>query len=141
MHASVVVILLVTTMNETEAAWLAGLLEGEGSFGIQRTDSRGDYRYLQTNLTLAMTDRDIVKRAAELMCTNFYEPKNPTWGYGKKTMYRARAGDMDTVDRILVAIMPWLGNRRLERASKMLEVNALRRELGGLRVRGEDIAA
>ncbi len=47
------------TMTHTDLVWLAGLLEGEGSFDLHR----GRY----PRIRLGMTDRDVVGRAATLM--------------------------------------------------------------------------
>ena len=46
-------------MKLTDIAWLAGLLEGEGYFAL----NRGKY----PTITLSMTDEDIVVKAASLM--------------------------------------------------------------------------
>lgn len=40
--------------------WLAGLLEGEGSFAVDR-------RQKQLRITVAMTDRDVVERVSSIM--------------------------------------------------------------------------
>lgn len=48
--------------------WLAGLLEGEGCFGMTKQVSRnGDRVYMQPRIVLGMTDRDIVDRAHRML--------------------------------------------------------------------------
>jgi hypothetical protein len=60
-----------------DIAWLAGLLEGEGSFsvGVVRKGRQAGKRRLQ--ITLMMTDEDVVRRAAAIMKTKLYGPYGP----------------------------------------------------------------
>lgn len=63
-------------MTRDDLIWLAGLLEGEGTFDLQR----GRY----PRIRLGMTDRDVVGRAATLMGTRVRlslrkAPYKPTW--------------------------------------------------------------
>lgn len=48
--------------------WLAGLLEGEGTFCYSRNGTR------HTNVRLSMTDEDIVRRAAAVMSAKVRGP-------------------------------------------------------------------
>lgn len=51
-----------------EVRWLAGLLEGEGSFGFfLNKDPHGIPRYPVLRISLGMTDEDVVERAAAIM--------------------------------------------------------------------------
>jgi hypothetical protein len=46
-----------------QVAWLAGLLEGEGYFGLIPNKVKGKtYRYARVGVT--MTDEDVIRRAA-----------------------------------------------------------------------------
>lgn len=57
--------------REAEIAWLAGIMEGEGSFGAV---SRGKSEYAP-RVALCMTDRDVVIRAFEIAdCGRIYGP-------------------------------------------------------------------
>jgi hypothetical protein len=58
-------------MSETELAWLAGLLEGEGSFLKAPPSSPNSPR-----VSLEMTDKDVVDRAAALMNGNVVRRDN-----------------------------------------------------------------
>lgn len=66
------------TISVRDIAWLAGLWEGEGTFGFYNTSQWGAIQ-----LKLAMTDKDVVERAAYLMrgkCAGPYISKtNPRW--------------------------------------------------------------
>jgi hypothetical protein len=49
-------------MSREELAWVAGLLEGEGSFTLQKTKYKGKVRYIQPRIQVYMTDEDIIHR-------------------------------------------------------------------------------
>ena len=69
-------------MKERDLAWLAGLLEGEGSF-LKAPPSNPNC----PRISLEMTDKDIVERAAALMegkAVKRETLKNPLW----KSTYR-----------------------------------------------------
>lgn len=51
-------------MKHQDVIWLAGLLEGEGCFNIRPEKNN------QVRVSIEMTDRDIIKRAARLMGSN-----------------------------------------------------------------------
>lgn len=59
------------SISATDIQWLAGLLEGEGSFCISRSGS-------VPRLVLQMTDKDVVSSAASLL-------KSKVWGTVRKT--------------------------------------------------------
>lgn len=102
-------------MTDAEAAWMAGLFEGEGCIWVH-----GNYVSLQ----IEMGDEDVVSRFFHLAsCGNVtvYTPPNPK----HSTMYKWRVADHNNVCRLLTAMTPWFGDRR---SYKVLEaVNAYRR--------------
>lgn len=55
----------VRQLQPEETAWLAGLIEGEGCFSINRHKRRGK-SYAYAVFTLAMTDEDVVRKAHAL---------------------------------------------------------------------------
>ncbi|UVK59046.1 LAGLIDADG endonuclease [Microbacterium phage Cen1621] len=98
--------------------WLAGLLEGEGTFDLQR----GIY----PRIRLAMTDRDIVGRAASLMDTGIRlqhrpAPASSTW-HAEVQGPRAAA--------IMRELLPFMGARRSQRIADVLGVDVFRRTPG-----------
>ena len=66
-----------------DIVWLAGLLEGEGSFKIQTT---GGYRG-SVCIALQMTDKDTVERAAQLLGGTVWGPHGP-YGVSKQQTYQ-----------------------------------------------------
>jgi hypothetical protein len=108
----------VTTLLGTDhdRLWLAGLLEGEGTFDL----SKGRY----PRIRLAMTDRDVVGRAATLMDTSIRlslkrAPSAPTW-HSEVSGPRAEA--------IMREILPFMGARRSQRIAEVLAGAEYRRD-------------
>lgn len=98
-------------MEPIEAAWLAGLLEGEGSFGWAPTKN-GKLPLIQ----LMMTDWDVVRKAATLMgiVTVGAKSRPP-----RKDIYRARVQGAKAID-IMLEIRPLMGNRRGARIDEIV---------------------
>ena len=86
-------------MKKKDLYWLAGLLEGDGNFGISNGSSPRVY--------LGMTDRDVVERAADLMKTSVHDANNKT---GKAAFQCWLHGDRALV--LMRELLPHMGNRR-----------------------------
>jgi hypothetical protein len=85
-------------MHKTDVAWLAGLLEGEGSFG--RKNGVPD-------VNLGMMDRDIVDRAGALLGLRTYSDKTPAG----KPFWRLRTSGRYAA-HLMRLFRPFLGQRR-----------------------------
>lgn len=86
-------------------AWLAGLLEGEGTFECHR---QGDHNY--PRITLWMCDEDIVERASELLGSASVwraEPREPGWS---PTFGTAVTGAKAAP--VMSSLLPYMGDRR-----------------------------
>ena len=65
-------------LSETDVAWLAGLLEGEGTFLL---DNRSATRYEESTvppspvLRISMTDQDIIDRVAKMLDKKSFSAK------------------------------------------------------------------
>lgn len=102
------------TPSTGELIWLAGLLEGEGAFDV----SKGKY----PRVRLAMTDRDTVTRAAELMgvpvrLSLHRSPTSPLW-HAETTGVNAA--------RVMRMVLPYMGTRRSQQIASALAVDAFR---------------
>ena len=98
-------------MNVPQLMWAVGLFEGEGCI----THGRNHFV-----LKLAMTDKDIVDRFAELMGVgNVHEQKPQKEGY--KTQYCWRIQRKAEIIRILDMFLPHLGHRRAHKALDVLD--------------------
>lgn len=96
--------------DRDDVLWLAGLLEGEGTFDAHR----GRY----PRIRLAMTDRDVVGRAASLMGCRIRlslkrAPAAPTF-HAELSGPRAAA--------IMGELLPYMGTRRSARIAEVLAV-------------------
>jgi hypothetical protein len=94
---------------ETDAAWLAGLFEGEGSFYIAKNGG--------TRLTIRMCDLDVIERVDALFPCTKIQVVHPK---GAKTQYAWRLSNPDKVRAFIALILPWLGERRTAKALELL---------------------
>ncbi len=93
---------MTTTMIKmVDIAWLAGLLEGDGCFGIYRK-----YPIIK----LGMTSEDTVIRAASLMGSKVWHRKN---------MRETELGGTRAIN-LMVALYPFLGRRRREKVAEII---------------------
>lgn len=100
--------------DRDDLLWLAGLLEGEGSFDAHR----GKY----PRVRLAMTDRDVVGRAASLMDTSLRLALHPA--PAKATWHSEVSGQKAA--EIMRAILPHMGARRSQKIADVLGVATFR---------------
>ena len=110
-------------LTEVETAWLAGLLEGEGCFTTRRNKttrwSNGDpKRY--PRIIVAMTDKDVVARAAELMGS--YEPKIGRRLPPQQDMWWTELGKGADVLDLMEQILTFMGERRSKRIQELMEM-------------------
>lgn len=116
---------MTIALSEIEIAWLAGLLEGEGSFGL---DARSAKRYNVSTappspfLRISMTDQDIIERVSKLVNKNYFSPKRLI-ATGKQ-VYIVHIGDRATLRTLLPRLFPYFGKRRQEIVNKCLDALA-----------------
>ena len=112
-------------MSEVEVAWVAGLLEGEGSF--QLSDKRATSRRT-TTVRCSMTDLDIIERLAGMVNGG---PVNPD-GYNNdrrespvgapyKRIYAWQMSRARDVYSLLTLIKPYMGERRTQQIQVLLD--------------------
>lgn len=92
-------------MNQVEAAWLAGLIEGEGTIGQYKYGTR-----TSTVLRVEMKDKDVIEKAMKVA------------GCGNIVFKKARGNSKETwcwsitqakqVEKICKEILPFMGARR-----------------------------
>ena len=109
-------------LSEIEIAWLAGLIEGEGNFGL---DSRSAKRYKVSTappspfLRISMTDQDIIERVSKLVNKKCFSPTRLT-AAGKR-VYTVHIGDRTTLTTLLPRLFPYFGKRRQEAVQECLD--------------------
>lgn len=96
-------------MDPTEAAYLAGLIEGEGWIARHGTSAA---------LHVAMTDHDVVNRLHRLTGVGVVRMKTPQ--PNRKPVYVWAVNGVPTLVGVLRQIRPWLGRRRGDRADEWL---------------------
>lgn len=101
-------------MHKEDLIWLAGLLEGEGSFFMEPTRGKR-YPVIQVE----MTDEDVIQRVARLFGTKMYSAKKIRAG-GSMRSYRARVRGQKALV-LMHALCPLMGQRR---AKKIMEIQA-----------------
>ena len=94
-------------MHREDAAWLAGLLDGEGCFDSPRGNPR---------IRVKMSDLDVVIRAADIMGASTYH-ETSAHDYYKPCMVAQITGDRAIA--IMRSVLPWMGSRR---SAKILDI-------------------
>lgn len=92
----------------TDLYWLAGLLEGEGSFQIRRGNA--------IVVSLGMTDEDIIQRAAQYFGKPIYKEERPA---GYKTVYRTQCYGQHAM-ALMMTVYPLMGKRRQKQIKNVL---------------------
>lgn len=101
-------------MDAETRGWLAGLLEGEGWFGIYRVGARSG-----PEISVNMIDRDIIERVAELFGTKPYGPRIYKTRPEAQPYYRARLRGKRAAE-LMKQLYPMLGERRRQRIDEIL---------------------
>jgi hypothetical protein len=102
-------------MSSTDLAWLTGLIEGEGYFGVVR--GRGIVR-------VVMTDADIIERLKTVSGTGTVI-QLPQRAEQHKRAYAWTIEREAVVPDLLLATAPWLGTRRRMRVDEILRLRGL----------------
>lgn len=112
-------------MSEVEIAWVAGLLEGEGSF--QLSNKRPTSRRT-TTVRCSMTDLDIIKRLADTVNGGTVNPEGYSNGRSAqpagtqyKRIYSWQMSRARDVYALLVLIKPHMGWRRTQQIQILLD--------------------
>lgn len=106
-------------MTERNIAWAAGLFEGEGCIGLRKNGNNGIPSPL---LQLNMTDKDVIIAFQELVGGKIYGPYKPRSDIGKKLQWQWQEGRILEVKRILLDFLPYLCNRRRNKAIEVFNI-------------------
>jgi len=102
-------------MDDYQRFWLAGLLEGEGSFRFSKRSAR---------VEVSMTDKDVIERAANIMGTYCRDRGYMT--RSRKPVYRALIGGEVAV-QLMRSLLPLMGLRRRQQIISTLNGSSARR--------------
>lgn len=100
-------------MSVEEVAWVAGLLEGEGSFMVQKKGS--------LCVSCSMTDEDVVRKLHEL--TGMGSVITDKLRIGRRQVYTWRIANRSKVVELITYLRPYMGSRRGGRIDEMLAYN------------------
>lgn len=100
-------------VDQTEAAWVAGLLEGEGCFLMRSRGSR-------IKIECQMTDEDVVRKLQRLVQGGTIHHLKSKSYEGKKPVFRWALSRRVDVVLLLREILPHMGERRTQKISEML---------------------
>jgi len=104
--------------SELDLAWLAGLLEGEGSFGVYPT---GKGRWPVAKVQITMTDQDILQRVSDLTDHNVCGPYSKEKHGGRTPVFQISNHRKAVVAKLLLALRPLMGERRQRQIDYVLE--------------------
>jgi hypothetical protein len=105
----------MNTITEVEAAWLAGLYEGEGHCSQDKTSKH-------IRVVISMTDFDIINRVYQITgigsVKTYFSTKN-----NHKPIRTWYVGSRESIE-FLKIILPWLGERRKQRALECINIRS-----------------
>lgn len=102
-------------MANEQIAWLAGLLEGDGSFELSKNGRNVDERI--PRIRLQMLDKDIVERVANMWSGTVTSGLTPK---GDKIIYKTTMARRAVLEDLLPKLLPYMGERRTLMINKML---------------------
>lgn len=107
-------------LTPEQVAWVAGIIEGEGSF-IAEKRRNGRYAtrvYASARIQVQMTDEDVIIRLQELMggTVHSYPDKRPQC----KDQFRWTFRGYENVVAALELLRPWMFSRRTEQMDRMM---------------------
>lgn len=102
--------------TNTEYAWAAGIFEGEGTIGWNKTRH-------YPNLGLITTDEDVIDRFHEIVQAGHVYKNRKITGLGSKQQYIWNAGSIGDVRHVAkTVLLPWMGRRRRARLLEVLDL-------------------
>lgn len=107
----------IEPMTDLQAAWLAGLFEGEGWI----THTRNGKIATRWQVGISMTDQDVIERVLEITgCGHITDHDRGKVLPGRKTVYRWCVSSKAEMIFIINSILPLLSSRRRSRALEAL---------------------
>lgn len=103
-------------MDNTELAWLAGLLEGEGSFYL-RCAGKGGPRNVP-HVRVAMKDLDVIQKVHRVIGFGAVITSRPD--ASGCVMHTWQGEDREYVPELLRKLLPYMGERRSEKIREVL---------------------
>ena len=106
-----------------DLAWVAGIVEGEGSFGVAKY---ADRKNLVASFQLEMSDHDVMKKASEILGLKLRGPyqrkRQKKDGSNCKLTWQIKTVVAETVREICNLLYPYMGERRRSKIREVLAV-------------------
>lgn len=109
-------------LTPTEAAWVAGLLEGEGCFTLYWSERKDKSLYPRFGAQCNMTDKDVIEHLHELCGGTVQGPKIKYTQHGVrgKDQWLWTLGRRAGLSDFLPQILPYMASRRSAKIALML---------------------
>lgn len=107
-----------------EIAWVAGVLEGEGYFGLIPKKTKSPEHYWEVRIQCNMTDEDVIRRLHELTGLGAVRGPLPVQKDHHKPAFSWTVNRRSEVICLLNQIRPWMGQRRKARIDDILHAHA-----------------
>lgn len=104
-------------MTEVELAWLAGLLEGEGSFLKPSPCEPTSVR-----IAVEMTDKDVIDKVSKLWNIRYCQTRKRRQNLNHKPTYRIQIKGRRAAE-LMVKLKPLMGERRQQQIQEALNVH------------------
>lgn len=112
-------------MKSVDIAWLAGLVEGEGCIGFYKNGQHSSgHEYHLPKLTINMTDKDVIQKAADLFGSKVNGPYNPGKNASGESYKQKFAVNVYGSRAIgwMMTLYPFLGSRRRAKAREVVQL-------------------
>lgn len=112
-------------VTETDRAWLAGIIDGEGSISLFAFQEKDGYTKLKPSISFVNTDLGIINKALEILeqadCSTHIHrrelsKKNPK----HKDVYEVKAGAILEIEKFLLLVSPYLSGDKKAKAEILL---------------------
>ncbi|NBQ69806.1 MAG: hypothetical protein EBU46_13685 [Nitrosomonadaceae bacterium] len=111
---------MIKPIVESDLCWIAGLLEGEGSFILSWKKTKAG-RYPVYIVQCNMTDRDVVARLHRLLGVGHLSKKQIPKNKRHKPFWSWRLNKRDEVRSLAEMLLPLMGRRRSAKIRELLK--------------------
>lgn len=104
-------------MKDVDAAWVAGLAEGEAYIGMMAARDTADGK--RCNFVIEMTDKDVLESVAALVGRGNVNGPYTRPDKENKESWRWATGQKHDLQILLARIQPWMHERRAARIQEI----------------------
>lgn len=103
-------------MNREDTIWLAGFLEGEGSFVVEHRRYQG--KNLRIIVCAGSKDEDVIRKVCAIAGGNVWEHE-----YNEAPFFKWHLARRFEAVAVMEAVLPWMGGRRSAKIQEVLELH------------------